>query len=77
MSNQYFILMNDKDYLNFVSKFINVDFGLFKHQQTDIILLFKKQISYAQQLNDLISKNFLRNNLLSLETKDKLTNDLK
>jgi glutamyl-tRNA synthetase len=77
MSNQYFILMNDKDYLNFVPKFINVDFGPFKHQQTDIILLFKKQISYAQQLNDLISKNFLQNNLLSPETKDKLTNDLK
>lgn len=77
MSNQYFILMNDKDYLNFVAKFINVDFGPFKHQQTDIILLFKKQISYAQQLNDLIRQNFLQNNLLSPETKDKLTNNLK
>ena len=77
ISNQYFILMNDEDYLKFVTSFVDIDFGEFNDKRTDIILLFKKQISYAQQLNDLIKQNFFQNNLLTNEIKYKLHNDLK
>ncbi|MCQ2956371.1 MAG: hypothetical protein MJ233_00400 [Mycoplasmoidaceae bacterium] len=51
--------MEEKQYLNFVNKFVTVDFGEFANKKDEIILLFKKQISYAQQLNDFITQTFL------------------
>ena len=77
MGGQYFALMNDQDYLEFVTNFVDIDFGDFKDKKTDIICLFKKQISYAQQLNDLIKQNFFQNNSLTEETKHKIINDVK
>ena len=50
----------DKKYLSFVEKFIKVDFGQFANRKNDILLLFKKQISYAQELNDHITNTFLK-----------------
>lgn len=58
MSNQYISKMSDEDYLSFVKKFINIDLSKFEHQIDEILLLYKKQISYAKEINDLIHNTF-------------------
>lgn len=60
VGNKYFIAMDEQKYLKFVDKFIKVDFGQFADKKNDILLLFKKQVSYAQELNDLITNTFLK-----------------
>ncbi len=62
MSNQYIGKMADMDYLSFIKKFINVDLSKFKNQIDEILLLYKKQISYAKEINDLIHNTFFTYN---------------
>ncbi len=52
--------MPDEDYLHFVDKFVTVDFQQFANKKNEIILLFKKQVAHATQLNDLITETFLK-----------------
>ena len=57
--NKYFIALDDQAYLKFVDKFVTIDFKQYANRKNDILLLFKKQINYAKQLNDLINETFL------------------
>ena len=50
------------DYLSFIKKFINIDLSKFKNQVDEILLLYKKQISYAKEINDLIHNTFFTYN---------------
>ena len=50
------------DYLSFIKKFINIDLSKFKNQVDEILLLYKKQISYAKEINDLIYNIFFAYN---------------
>lgn len=74
VGNKYFVAMDDKKYLKFVNKFINVDFKDFANRKEDILLLFKKQVSYATALNDLIHSTFLQENELTMEFRKTLAN---
>lgn len=58
MSNQYISKMADIDYLSFIKKFINIDLKEFNNQIDEILLLYKKQISYGKEINDLIHNTF-------------------
>lgn len=76
VSNKYFVASGDQKYLSFVEKFVKVDFGQFANRKNDILLLFKKQIQYASQLNDLITTTFLKPLDTSKEFRMKFTNDV-
>jgi glutamyl/glutaminyl-tRNA synthetase len=56
--------LDDVTYIKFVKKFIDFDTSYFGDKLTDVLLLFKKQISYAQQLNELITTTFFNTNLV-------------
>lgn len=73
IGNEYFKKMNDNDYLEFVKPFIKVTLPtLLQDSLNDLLLLFKNQISYADQLNDLIQEYFLTKYELNLD-EDTLT----
>ena len=74
VGNKYFVSLDDKKYLKFVNKFITVDFKDFAGRKDDILLLFKKQVSYATALNDLIQSTFLTENELTMEFRKTLAN---
>ncbi|MEG2249974.1 MAG: hypothetical protein RSD09_00080 [Bacilli bacterium] len=50
--------MSNSLYLSFVEPFVNLDLSIFNNNKNDVLLLFKNQISYAKQLNDLINDLF-------------------
>lgn len=75
VGNKYFINMSEDDYLKFVDKFVTIDFGCFAQNKKDILLLFKKQISYAQALNHLITETFLQQNQPAPELLTKLSTE--
>lgn len=58
ISSEHFKLMSDTAFISFVQPFVTVDLNFLENKKNDIILLFKNQISYAKQLNDLIVKTF-------------------
>lgn len=58
ISSEYFKKMSNVLYLSFVEPFVNVDLSIFKENKNDVLLLFKNQISYAKQLNELINDLF-------------------
>lgn len=74
VGNKYFIAFPDDQYLTFVKKFITVDFKDFGDRKDDIILVFKKQISYAQELNSLITDTFLKPFEVTEQNKNLLSN---
>lgn len=58
ISSEHFKLMSDTAFISFAQNFLTVDLSYLKDKRNDIILLFKNQISYAKQLNDLVTKTF-------------------
>ena len=67
IGNEYFKKMDNDKYINFVSSYIedkNLNSWLKSNIQS-IILLFKNQISYASQLNDLIKEHFIDSHVLN------------
>jgi len=72
VGNKYFIAMDEAKYLQFVAKYIKVDFKEFESKKNDIILLFKKQVSHATELNDLINNLFFTEHTLTEEQKKML-----
>ncbi|XQP54939.1 MAG: glutamate--tRNA ligase [Mycoplasmoidaceae bacterium] len=76
VSNKYFVASEDQKYLSFVDKFVKVDFGKFVNRKNDILLLFKKQIQHASQLNELITNTFLKPMDTSKEFRMKFTSDI-
>lgn len=68
LGNEYFKKMTNDEYLVFVKPFIKVDLPvLLQNSLDDLLLLFKNQISYADQLNDLIKEYFLEDHKLDLD----------
>ncbi len=59
VGNKYFVSMSDAEYLKFVDKYVTIDFKEYSNRKNDILLLFKKQVSYATALNNLIKETFL------------------
>ncbi|GHU49195.1 hypothetical protein FACS189459_0060 [Bacilli bacterium] len=59
LSSIYFKNMDDKKYINYVNKFIDIDLPSFGNRSNELLLIYKPQIAYAKQLNDLIKDNFL------------------
>ena len=58
ISSEHFKIMSDTMFVSFSKPFITYDLGYLKPKENEIILLFKNQISYAKQLNDLIEDTF-------------------
>ena len=58
ISNQHFKLLSDNDYLDFVSEFVSSKNKCYLNNKDEVLLLFKNQISYALELNDLIDDLF-------------------
>ena len=60
ISGQHFKKMDDNKYLEFVKPFIKIDLNKITDQSNHdlLLLMFKSQISYAKELNDLIAHTF-------------------
>lgn len=58
ISSEHFKIMSDTAFLSFVQPFVTVDLTVFDDKKNDVILLFKNQIAYAKQINELINKTF-------------------
>ncbi|MGL5591340.1 MAG: glutamate--tRNA ligase [Mycoplasmoidaceae bacterium] len=58
ISKNYFQMMDEIEYIDFVSPFVNIESNLFKKNHNFCILMFKDQISYASELNTLIGDLF-------------------
>lgn len=58
ISSEHFKLMSDTMFVSFSKPFITCDLGYLKPMENEVILLFKNQISYAKQINDLIEETF-------------------
>lgn len=68
IGNEYFKKINNDSYLSFVKPFIKIKLpDLLQDSLDDLLLLFKNQISYADQLNNLIQDYFLTNQKLNLD----------
>ncbi|WP_027123746.1 glutamate--tRNA ligase [Mycoplasmoides pirum] len=61
ISNEYFKKMDPDVYCTFVMPFLNLNNPLIRDKEKQLALLFKKELHYAQELNDLIEQNFLSN----------------
>lgn len=55
VSSQHIRAMDDKKYLSFVEEFITCTNPTFLEKKTECLLLFKNQVSYAKELNDLLN----------------------
>ncbi len=55
VSSQHIKAMDDKKYLSFIEEFITCSNPTFLEKRTDCLLLFKNQISYAKEINDLLN----------------------
>lgn len=60
ISSEHFKLMTNTSFIAFVSSFITIDLNDLEPKKNDIFLLFKNQISYAKQLNELIFDTFFK-----------------
>lgn len=58
ISNEYFKKMDDEIYSIFVSSFIKTDNPFLKGKEKELALLFKKNLSYGQQINQFINETF-------------------
>lgn len=76
VGNKYFVAMKDEEYLKFVDKYITVDFKEYKSKKDEILLLFKKQVSYAKGLNDLIQETFLTEHEINADLRKTLANEV-
>lgn len=66
VSNEYFKKIGEQEYLMFVNKYLNIELGKLISKKNDLLLLFKSQIGYATQLNDLINETFIDFDLTKL-----------
>jgi len=66
VGNHYFKNLSNEEYLNFVKKFIRFDTKQFESNLNELLLIFKPQLSYALQINDLVNETFIENKLENL-----------
>lgn len=78
IGNEYFKKISNEQYLTFVKPFITIELSSFlKNNLDELLLLFKNQISYATQLNEIIEEYFINNSVeLSNEAKEIIANNL-
>lgn len=77
VGNEYFKKLEDQEYLKFIKGFLKINPNDICGNLDDLCLSYKKQISYATQLNDLINEQIINisiNNLPS-EAKEFITSD--
>lgn len=65
ISSEHFKLISDTAFISYVEPFVTIDLNYLKDKKNEVILLFKNQISYAKQLNDLINKTFFEKKKLN------------
>lgn len=58
ISSEHFKLMNDTSFVAFILPFVDVNFKFLEERKKECILLFKNQISYAKQINELLMETF-------------------
>ena len=59
MGNKYFCSLSDDEYLNMISPFAcKIKWNNFIDKSKDILLLFKKQLSYGQEIISLVNNHF-------------------
>jgi glutamyl/glutaminyl-tRNA synthetase len=60
--------LNDKEYLNFIKPFLTIKSNDFRNDDAFVmaLLLFKPQLSYASEINTLVTKMFLEVHLNQL-----------
>lgn len=76
ISNSYLKNMNDQDYLTFVKKFLTVDLNKYAKHKDEILLIFKPQIQYGQQINELVTDIFMSDiNNLPVELQETVKQD--
>jgi glutamyl/glutaminyl-tRNA synthetase len=51
--------MDEQAYLQFVKPFITIDLNSFNNKIDELLLIFKSQLSYAEEINKLITDTFL------------------
>lgn len=68
ISNQYIKKMPPNEYLSFVLSFLKIDTTFFRNKNLlELTLLtFQSQLSYASQINDLITNTFLTTNFANI-----------
>ncbi|GHU33622.1 hypothetical protein FACS1894166_09510 [Bacilli bacterium] len=71
ISNEYFKKEHDRGFINFVKPFLTFDAKHFGNKLNDVLLIFKPQISYAAQLNDLVNQTFLSTDFTSISKESK------
>jgi hypothetical protein len=49
--------MDDNKYLEFVKKFITIDLSKFSNKIDFLLNIYKQQLSYASQINELIKND--------------------
>ena len=76
LGNQHIKKMDDNSYLNFVKPFVNSTNEIYKKHSDFVLLLFKNQLSYAMQLDELIDNTF-ENNDNNIDEFLKLFDELK
>ena len=78
IGNEYFKKMDNDSYLNFVLPFINTKncSSWIQNHISSVALLFKNQISYADQINDLISEYFINTHSLNNEEMEIIQNNI-
>lgn len=76
ISNSYLKNMSDQDYLTFVKKFLTVDLSKYAKHEDEILLIFKPQIQYGQQINELVTDIFMSDiNNLPIELQEVVKQD--
>lgn len=70
ISSEHFKQISDSSFLAFVEPFITLNLDVFKENKNMVILLFKNQISYAKQINELIEDVFFSKKTLKYFKKD-------
>lgn len=59
MSNKYIANMSDAEYFKMVNSFVKeIDWKIFADKSQDILLLFKKQITFGQEIVSLVKEHF-------------------
>lgn len=68
IANQHIKLLTDEQYLSFVNQFVTITNEEFLRNKNEVLLLFKNQISFAKELDDLISDLFIDSKTLDDNT---------
>lgn len=77
IGNEYFKMMDNDKFLEFIKPFLKLDYltEWLKNHIENIALLFKNQISYADQINELVQNYFLNDHSLTNEEMEIIKNN--